>query len=130
MDFRILGPLEVVEEGRPIPIDRRLPRALLAYLLLHANEPVSSDRLIDQLWGEKPTKTAVPSLQNYVSRLRKSIGRERLRLEPAGYVLRVDPGSARRQHRGGLRIALSARLGSCVGASSEPRPKESLRRTI
>ena len=91
MEFRILGPLEVVEDGRPIPIDRRLSRALLAYLLLHANEPVSSDRLIDQLWGEKPPKTAVASLQNYVSRLRKSIGRERLRLEPAGYVLRVDP---------------------------------------
>jgi DNA-binding SARP family transcriptional activator len=91
MEFRILGPLEVLDDGRPVPIDRRLSRALLAYLLLHANEPVSSERLVDQLWGEKPPKTAVASLQNYVSRLRKSIGRERLRLEPAGYVLRVDP---------------------------------------
>jgi DNA-binding SARP family transcriptional activator len=91
MEFRILGPLEAVDEGRAIPIDRRLSRALLAYLLLHANEPVSSERLVDQLWGEKPPKTAVASLQNYVSRLRKSIGYERLRLEPGGYVLRVDP---------------------------------------
>jgi DNA-binding SARP family transcriptional activator len=91
MEFRILGPLEALDEGRPIPLDRRLSRALLAYLLLHANEPVSSERLLDQLWGETPPKTAVASLQNYVSRLRKSIGHERLRLEPAGYVLRVDP---------------------------------------
>jgi DNA-binding SARP family transcriptional activator len=71
--------------------DRRLSRALLAYLLLHANEPVSTDRLVDQLWGERPPKTAVSSLRNYVSRLRKAIGSERLRLEAAGYVLRVDP---------------------------------------
>jgi DNA-binding SARP family transcriptional activator len=91
MEFRILGPLEVVEDGRPIPLDRRLSRALLAYLLLHANEPVSSDRLVDELWGETAPKTAVASLQNYVSRLRKSIGRERLRLSSAGYTLRVDP---------------------------------------
>jgi DNA-binding SARP family transcriptional activator len=91
MEFRILGPLEVVEDGRPIPLDRRLSRALLAYLLLHANEPVSSDRLVDELWGEGAPKTAVASLQNYVSRLRKSIGRERLRLSSAGYTLRVDP---------------------------------------
>jgi DNA-binding SARP family transcriptional activator len=91
MEFRILGPLEVVEDGRPVPLERRLSRALLAYLLLHANEPVSSERLVDQLWGETPPKTAVASLQNYVSRLRKSIGAERLRLDPGGYVLRVDP---------------------------------------
>jgi DNA-binding SARP family transcriptional activator len=91
MEFRILGPLEALDDGRPVPLDRRLSRALLAYLLLHANEPVSSERLVDQLWGEHPPKTAVASLQNYVSRLRKSIGNDRLRLEPAGYVLRVDP---------------------------------------
>jgi predicted ATPase/DNA-binding SARP family transcriptional activator len=91
MEFRILGPLEAIDEGRPVPLDRPLSRALLAYLLLHANEPVSSERLVDRLWGEQPPKTAVASLQNHVSRLRKSIGRERLRLEPAGYVLRVDP---------------------------------------
>jgi DNA-binding SARP family transcriptional activator len=91
MEFRILGPLEVVDDGRPVALDRRLSRALLAYLLLHANEPVSSERLVDELWGEKPPKTAVASLQNYVSRLRRSIGPGRLRLEAAGYVLRVDP---------------------------------------
>ena len=66
-------------------------RALLAFLLLHANEPVSSDRLIDEVWGPTPPKTAGASLQNYVSRLRKAIGAELLVSEPAGYMLRVDP---------------------------------------
>ena len=66
-------------------------RALLAFLLLHANEPVSSDRLIDEVWGPTPPKTAGASLQNYVSRLRKAIGAELLLSQPAGYMLRVDP---------------------------------------
>src|SRR5256885_7098803 len=66
-------------------------RALLAYLLLHANELVSSDRLIDEVWGPEPAKTATASLQNYVSRLRKAIGAELLVSQPPGYVLRVDP---------------------------------------
>jgi DNA-binding SARP family transcriptional activator len=91
MEFRILGPLEVVEDGRPVRVERRLTRALLAYLLLHANEPVSPERIVDELWGPEPPRTATASLQNYVSRLRKTLGAERLRLEPGGYVLRVDP---------------------------------------
>lgn len=70
MEFRILGPLEAVEAGRPIPLDRKLTRALLACLLLHANEPIAADRLIDELWGPRAPRTATASLQNYVSRLR------------------------------------------------------------
>jgi class 3 adenylate cyclase len=66
-------------------------RALLAFLLLHANELISSDRLIDEVWGPDPPKTAGASLQNYVSRLRKAIGPELIVSQPSGYVLRVDP---------------------------------------
>jgi DNA-binding SARP family transcriptional activator len=66
-------------------------RSLLAYLLLHANELVSSDRLIDEVWGPEPPKTAAASLQNYVSRLRRAIGPELIVSQPPGYVLRVDP---------------------------------------
>src|SRR2546425_4794341 len=91
MEFRILGPLEVVEDGRAVPLDRRRMRALLAFLLLNANELVSSDRLIDEVWGPEPAKTAAASLQNYISRLRKAIGAERVVSQPPGYVLRVDP---------------------------------------
>jgi DNA-binding SARP family transcriptional activator/tetratricopeptide (TPR) repeat protein len=91
MEFRILGPLEVVKDGRAVPLDRRRLRALLAFLLLHANELVSSDRLIDEVWGPDPPKTAGASLQNYVSRLRKAIGTEAIVSQPPGYVLRIDP---------------------------------------
>jgi DNA-binding SARP family transcriptional activator len=83
--------LAVVEDGRTILLGRQRLRALLAYLLLHANEPISSDRLIDELWGPDPAKTAAASLQNYVSRLRKAIGADLLLSQPPGYVLRVDP---------------------------------------
>src|SRR3954468_9142338 len=91
MEFRILGPLEVVEDGRPIPLDRHRMSAVLAFLLLRANEPVSTDRLIDEVWGPDPPKTASASLQNYVSRLRKAIGAEAIVSQPPGYVLRIDP---------------------------------------
>jgi DNA-binding SARP family transcriptional activator len=74
-----------------VPLDRRRMRALLAYLLLHANELVSSDRLIEEVWGPEPAKTATASLQNYISRLRKAIGAELLLSQPPGYVLRIDP---------------------------------------
>jgi DNA-binding SARP family transcriptional activator/tetratricopeptide (TPR) repeat protein len=91
IEFRVLGPLEVVEDGRVIRLDRQRMRALLAFLLLHPNEPVSADRLIDQVWGPEPPKTAGASLQNYVSRLRKAIGAELIVSRPPGYALKVDP---------------------------------------
>src|SRR5262245_3698742 len=91
MEFRVLGPLEVVEDGRTVPLDREGLRALIAFLLLHANEAISSDRLIDEVWGPEAPRTASASLQNYVSRLRKAIGADALASQPPGYVLRVDP---------------------------------------
>src|SRR5919206_680888 len=91
MEFRILGPLEVVHDGRAVPLDRRRLRSLLAFLLLHANELVSADRLIDEVWGPEPPKTAGASLQNYISRLRKAIGADTIVSQPPGYILRVDP---------------------------------------
>jgi DNA-binding SARP family transcriptional activator len=90
MEFRLLGPLEVLEEGRAVPLRRRLSRALLAYLLLHVDEPISPDRLVNELWGAEPPRTARASLQNQVSELRKTLGPERVSREPAGYVLRID----------------------------------------
>ena len=75
MHFRILGPLEAVAEGRVIPLNAAKPRALLAILLLHANEPVSSDRLVEDLWGGRPPATAAKVLQKYVLQLRRALGR-------------------------------------------------------
>jgi YVTN family beta-propeller protein len=92
MEFRILGPLEVLDEGRPVAIRRGKEQALLAYLLLHANEVVPSGRLIDVLWNERPPPTASKILQNAVSHLRKQLGDGRLLTRDPGYLLQVDEG--------------------------------------
>ncbi|MGH3116211.1 MAG: BTAD domain-containing putative transcriptional regulator [Gaiellales bacterium] len=90
MEFRILGPIEVVDRGVPLPLGGRKQRALLALLLLNVDEVVSADRLIDALWGEGPPRTAPTSLQNSVSHLRKLLGAERLVTKAPGYVLRLE----------------------------------------
>ena len=74
MDYRILGPLEVSDSGRVVGLGGEKPRAVLAILLLHRNEVVSADRLIDDLWGESPPASALRTLRTYVSRLRKALG--------------------------------------------------------
>ncbi len=92
MDFRILGPLEVLENGRAIDVGAAKPKALLAALLLNANRVVSNDHLIEALWGERAPGTAQKALQVYVSQLRKNLGRERILTRTPGYELRVEPG--------------------------------------
>jgi DNA-binding SARP family transcriptional activator len=90
VEFRILGPLEVYEGGKPVQLGGRNQRALLALLLLNAGEVVSTDRLIDGLWGEEPPRTASTSLQNAVSQLRKLLTAERVVTKSPGYLLRLD----------------------------------------
>ena len=91
MEFRLLGPLEVLSHGRTLELGGQKQRALLAVLLLEANRVVSRERLIDALWEDRPTATAQKALQVYVSHLRKVLGRERVVSHPAGYSLRADP---------------------------------------
>ena len=91
MVFRILGPLEVIEDGQRLPLGPPKQRMLLAALLLRPNEVVSTDELIDALWGEHPPERAAKSLQVYVWRLRKLLGREVLQTRPPGYALSVSP---------------------------------------
>ena len=90
MDFRILGPLEVLREGRVLPLGGVRPRAALAVLLLHANEVVSTDVLVDRLWGGRPPPTARKALQVHVSRLRKDLGSDVVVTRPPGYLVRVE----------------------------------------
>jgi predicted ATPase/DNA-binding SARP family transcriptional activator len=93
VEFRILGPLEVLAGGRVVALETPKPRALLAILLLHANEPVSPDRLIEDLWAGRPPPTAAQNLRTYVFQLRKAIGRAVIRTAPSGYELRAEPAS-------------------------------------
>ena len=87
MEIRLLGPLEVRDGGKVIPLARRQQRTLLAALALRAGEVVSTDRLIADLWGESAPASATGSLQNTVSALRKLIGRDVLVTQAPGYRL-------------------------------------------
>jgi DNA-binding SARP family transcriptional activator len=94
MDFRILGSLEVSHAGRSLALVGAKQRALLAALLLRANEPVSVDRLIEDLWGEQPPEGGRKSVQVQISRLRKTLGSGDgpVVTRPGGYMIRVEPG--------------------------------------
>lgn len=92
IEFRVLGSLEVVAHDGPVALGAPKQRALLAMLLLHRGEAVSSDRLIDELWGEQSPASANKIVQGYVSNLRKALGDGLLLTEGRAYVLRIDPG--------------------------------------
>src|ERR687897_167523 len=99
VEFRILGPLEVVAENRQVRVSGAKERALLAILLVHVGEVVSADRLIDELWGGELPANPSNTLQVVVSRLRKAMEGapaserwgELLVTRKPGYVLDVDP---------------------------------------
>ena len=97
MDFRILGPLEVVVDA-PVKLGGAQQRALLALLLIHAGETLTTDRLVDELWGERPPPTAVKTVQVYISQLRKLLGAGRVERGGGGYrlVATADEVDARR----------------------------------
>jgi YVTN family beta-propeller protein len=90
MEFRILGPVEVSDGGRQVPLGGSKQRAVLALLLVHRGETVSVDRLVDELWGERPPDTATKTVQVYVSRLRKALGDGVLITRNGGYALELD----------------------------------------
>jgi len=89
MEFRILGPLEASAGGRELSLGGPKPRALLALLLLHPNEVVPADRLIDELWGGDSPDDAAAALRVNVSRLRKALPQNVLTTRSPGYVIRV-----------------------------------------
>ncbi|HLG09700.1 MAG TPA: BTAD domain-containing putative transcriptional regulator [Gaiellaceae bacterium] len=90
MDFSMLGPLEVRDQGRPLEIGGGKQRALLALLLLHVREVVSVDRIVDALWGETPPASALNSVHIYVSQLRRAIGDGYLETRGQGYMLVLE----------------------------------------
>jgi predicted ATPase/DNA-binding SARP family transcriptional activator len=121
MDFRILGALEVSSNGEALDLGGPKQRELLAVLLLHANEVVSHDRLIDALWEDDPPAGARKALQMHVSGLRKLLGRDRVQTEASGYVLRLEHGELdlecflELQEQGKLQDALALWHGPALG---------------
>ena len=91
MEFAVLGPLEVRERTRG-SLGSAKERSLLGLLLLHANEPVSIDRIVDALWGPHPPPSSAKLVQGYVSSLRRRLGRDRLLTRPPGHAIRADEG--------------------------------------
>jgi DNA-binding SARP family transcriptional activator len=112
-NFRVLGPLEVRRDGQEIRVPAPKQRALLGLLLLHANEPLSPERLVDELWGEAPPPTARESLRNHVHALRRLLGPDVLERRTSGYVLHVEAGE--------LDLAMFARL---VAEARRAEPRE------
>jgi DNA-binding SARP family transcriptional activator len=92
VEFRILGPLEVASPDGIVEVGGAKRRALLALLLVHANQVVARDRLIDDLWEGSSRESAIGTLQTYVSQLRKALQLESLSTRPGGYLLEVGPG--------------------------------------
>jgi DNA-binding SARP family transcriptional activator len=90
MEFRILGPIEALSGGEPLQLGGARQRALLAYLLLHADTVVSADRLLDQLWADPPAGGSA-AVQTQVSRLRKTLG-DRITTSGRGYELHLEAG--------------------------------------
>jgi DNA-binding SARP family transcriptional activator len=131
MNFRILGPLEVLVRGRPLQLTAAKQKALLAILLLHPNKVVSSDSLIEELWGSEPPASAPNAVQVYVSQLRGLLEPQREKgkssvVLPAlagGYLLQVEPQEldAHRFERG-LAQGIAARTaGDPAGAAEQLR---------
>ena len=91
MEVRLLGSLELTDDGLPVPVGGVRQRAVLALLVLHANQVMPAERLLVELWGEDAPPTAVNALQAAVSRLRRALPQGRLITRPVGYLFRAAP---------------------------------------
>src|SRR5262245_4001490 len=91
LDVRLLGPLEVDSDRGSVALGGGKQRALVCLLALSPGRVVATDRLLDELWGEHPPKTAATSLQNMVSQVRRALGPELVETKPPGYRLRIAP---------------------------------------
>ena len=92
-EFGILGELQVVQAGQPRDLGSLRQRSLLARLLVRAGQPISTDRLLEELWPEEVPDKARHTLHVYISRVRAVLGdgRDRLESDTTGYRLRIEP---------------------------------------
>ena len=130
MDFLVLGPLEVRDSGRRVPLGGPKQRAVLAILLLHANRVVSRDRLIDGVWGDRPPRTAPHVVESYISQLRRVLrdsghGAE-LVTHGHGYSLETDSTQIDLHRFEGLLAEGRRRLGAGDAAAAAEKLNEAL----
>jgi DNA-binding SARP family transcriptional activator/pimeloyl-ACP methyl ester carboxylesterase len=130
VEFGVLGPLEVTAGGRTLELAGSRTRAVLAVLLVHANQVVSSDRLIEELWPGHPAGKAADSLQVRISELRKALRSageaERLATRSPGYLLRVTPGELDARQFEKLAAAGNAALAASDAATAAQRLDQAL----
>src|SRR3989449_1453923 len=128
MDYRILGPLEALDGERRLPLGGARQKSVLALLLLHGNEALTRDVIIDQLWGEEPPPTAAKVLQNCISALRKELpgGADTLRTISGAYSLAVGPDELDRDRF----ETLLAEGRAALAAGEEPEAVERLRQAL
>src|SRR6478672_10712101 len=123
IEYRLLGPLEVLVDGRPAKLAGPRQRAVLVCLLTRPNAVVPAARLVDDLWGDEPPQTAANTLQSYVSQLRKALGRESIETRGTGYAVRVEADGLdlarfeRLVHRGSVEL----QEGRAAGAATTLR---------
>ena len=132
LEFRLLGPLEFVRGGAPIPVGQGRERSLLALLLLHANQVVSTDGLVDRLWGEDPPASAAHALQVHISNLRKALEPDRPKGSPGPGPDHPEAGvsdscRARPTRRRSLRGARRGRPGAVPGRAVRRRVERARR---
>jgi DNA-binding SARP family transcriptional activator/WD40 repeat protein/energy-coupling factor transporter ATP-binding protein EcfA2 len=89
MEYRVLGPVEVLDAGRPVPLGGYRARLVLAVLLSRPGQALPAEWLVDAVWGERPPRTARRTLQVYLTRLRGLLGEEVVHTTPGGYRLAV-----------------------------------------
>jgi predicted ATPase/DNA-binding SARP family transcriptional activator len=97
VEYGVLGPLAALKEGRELALGPPGQRALLAALLIRANEVVPTARIVDDLWGGRPPARAVKTVQVYVSQLRKILGEDAIETRPSGYLVHVGDGALDRE---------------------------------
>ena len=123
----ILGPLEVTERGAPLLLGGAKQRAVLAILLLHGGQAISSERLINELWGERPPATAAKTLQGYVFHLRRALGDGVVAHPAGGYELELAPGQLDADEF--ERLAAEGRAGAEPAEIPRPPPASCARRS-
>jgi DNA-binding SARP family transcriptional activator len=140
VEFLLLGPVTVLDDGRPVPLPPGKPLILLRALLLERNRVVSVQTLIDEILGDDPPDTATKALHGYVSQLRKALGADRLLTRPPGYALRVEEGEldldrferlareGREQLAAGDAAGASRNLGDALALWRGPAPALEARR--